>query len=84
MVTKTSRVRTRTTVAASAKRAADKTAATVTQVAGKARQAAGTAASLTDKATHAGLSALGAAGDITGLVAEANGVTNKDARPQVL
>ncbi len=72
MVTKTSRVRTRTTVAASAKRAADKAAATATQVAGKARQAAGTAASLTDKATHAGLSALGAAGDITGLVAEAS------------
>ena len=72
MATKTSRVRTRTTVAASTKRAAGKTAAAATQVAGKARQAASAAAALTEKATQAGLSALGAAGDITGLVAEAS------------
>ena len=72
MATKTSRVRTRTTVAASTPRAPGKTAAAATQVAGKARQAASAAAALTEKATQAGLSALGAAGDITGLVAEAS------------
>ena len=55
MATKTSRVRTRTTVAASTKRAAGKTAAAATQVAGKARQAASAAAALTEKATQAGL-----------------------------